>query len=314
MYYPYLRGKQYELIALRDVSSFIGDDSKKLSPVIEPVKKITSTLTKTITELAKHNINFTIILNPSVGGLKDAPSKILKMISEECKGLTNYQLGVIIEEATDYSTLFNIVKESNVKPDGFTFIHNSIRLDIKSIIKKYSEICPVTNNIINLQKTNGNRRYYREFNSTSIITLDDYFESENKNSAYLSKDTPFHEEHKYYAKDGYKGFADFLTIGDNYSDGGFMPYAVAIHISYIDNNNTIRVHHFVSDSNSDTSDVAGKFAEANTKLVNWCAKSGHDTIAIQNFIELHRTGHFPGLGSVKKLSIMNHIEVTVKAF
>lgn len=65
----------------------------------------------------------------------------------------------------------------------------------------------------------------------------------------------------------------------------------------------------MSDSNDDNSDVAGKFAEANKKLVSWCDEKGLNTIAINEFRKLYESGHFPGLGIVKKLSIMNHIEL-----
>ena len=46
MYFPYLRGRQFELIALRELleKRLIGD---KIVPIIEPVK-LTSTLVKTL--------------------------------------------------------------------------------------------------------------------------------------------------------------------------------------------------------------------------------------------------------------------------
>jgi len=90
-----------------------------------------------------------------------------------------------------------------------------------------------------------------------------------------------------------------------------LPYAVAIHLSYADQNNKIRVRHFVSDSNDDSSDVGGKFAEALEKLIQWVNENGRESIAISIFRELHETGHFPGLGSLKKLSIMHHIELVL---
>ena len=46
MYFPYLRGRQFELIALRDLVEK-GVLSDKIIPIIEPVK-LSSTLIKTI--------------------------------------------------------------------------------------------------------------------------------------------------------------------------------------------------------------------------------------------------------------------------
>ena len=53
MYFPYLRGRQYELLALREL---IGNNrlSDKIIPVIEPVK-ITSTLLSTIKAFTDNN-------------------------------------------------------------------------------------------------------------------------------------------------------------------------------------------------------------------------------------------------------------------
>ena len=121
----------------------------------------------------------------------------------------------------------------------------------------------------------------------------------------------FSEEFKYYTDDNFVGFSDFLTIGDIYSESGFLPRAVAIHLSYIENDK-IKIRHFTSDSNQDSSDIGGKFAEALQKLINWCDESNIDeTEGIRIFKDLHNRGHFPGLGSIKKISTINHIELVI---
>lgn len=76
-------------------------------------------------------------------------------------------------------------------------------------------------------------------------------------------------------------------------------------------NNQIRVKHFVSDSNEDVADIGGKFSEAIDKLVIWCDQNNLNTSAINVFRDLQQRGHFPGLGTLKKLSIMNHIELVI---
>lgn len=119
----------------------------------------------------------------------------------------------------------------------------------------------------------------------------------------------FTDDHLYFEDDGYKGFGDFLTIGDDYSESGWLPYAIAIHLTYIKDNNEIWIRHFVSDSNSDTTDVAGKFGEALEKLIEFIDDEHIYTKAAEEFRDLHKKGHYPGLGSIKKLSIMHHIEL-----
>ena len=82
MYFPYLRGKQFELIALRELSSLMSDNKNKISPIIEPVRS-SSTFLTTISELAKNDINFNIVVNPSVGDLKNQTKIILDILKNE---------------------------------------------------------------------------------------------------------------------------------------------------------------------------------------------------------------------------------------
>ena len=59
MYFPYLRGRQFELIALRDLVDK-GVLSDKIIPIIEPVK-LSSTLIKTIESYGKKGKQLNVI-------------------------------------------------------------------------------------------------------------------------------------------------------------------------------------------------------------------------------------------------------------
>lgn len=308
MYFPYLRGKQFELIALREISGIMATKNERISPIIEPVKN-SSTLKSTLFELRNKNINFNIIINPSVGDLKDSMETVLEVIQDQLNGFSNYQIAIIVSERTNVPEILDIIREQDIEFAGITLIHEAVT-NVSAIIDSEDDFS-FLNNVIYFQKTS--RRYNREFDRNTWVGLEDFFNSQLKNADYLAVgDSQFSEEHLYYQQDGFKGFSDFLTIGDNYSETGFLPYAVAIHLSYADIDNKIRIKHFVSDSNDDASDIGGKFAEALEKLVNWCELNPvPDTVALLQFKELYRTGHFPGLGSIKKLSIMHHIELVL---
>ena len=62
MYFPYLRGRQFELIALRELldNNLIG---KKIVPIIEPIKP-TSTLAKTLNLYTEKHLAYALIMNP----------------------------------------------------------------------------------------------------------------------------------------------------------------------------------------------------------------------------------------------------------
>jgi hypothetical protein len=65
MYYPYIRAKQYELLAIKEIIPIIKEKKEKISPIIEPVKNST-TLKSLLKDLKDNEINFNIIINPSV--------------------------------------------------------------------------------------------------------------------------------------------------------------------------------------------------------------------------------------------------------
>lgn len=145
------------------------------------------------------------------------------------------------------------------------------------------------------------------------VLLADKFNKQERNNDYIEiDDEPFSEDHLYYVDDGYIGFSDYTVVGEEYNDTGFAPYAVAIHIVYFDSDESLRVKHFVSDSNDDISDPAGKFQEALAKLVEWNKKKQLKTVAMKEFENLYSREAYPGLGTVKKLSIMHHLELIGK--
>jgi hypothetical protein len=309
MYFPYLRGKQFELIALRELSALMSSKSDKISPIIEPVKD-SSTLRSTLKELVEKNINFNFIINPRVGGFINSFDTLIEILEENLNGYTNFQISIIVDKTTQQgiAELLEFTNQITINHNGYTLIHNS---EIgENSIEQLNANLEVKYNLIYFSKTS--RRYYREFNQDTRVSLDDYFRKLDRNADYLQVPvSDFSEEYKYYTDDNFVGFSDFLTIGDIYSESGFLPRAVAIHLSYIDQDK-IKIRHFTSDSNQDSSDIGGKFAEALQKLVNWCNETNiTETEGIRVFKELSDRGHFPGLGSIKKISTINHIELVI---
>ena len=70
MYYPYLRGKQYELLALKEFAA--GTESPRFVwPILEPVRDpdTNTAFGRAIADLKDREMNFTVIVNPTVGDL-----------------------------------------------------------------------------------------------------------------------------------------------------------------------------------------------------------------------------------------------------
>jgi hypothetical protein len=140
------------------------------------------------------------------------------------------------------------------------------------------------------------------------IRLDDLFEKQARNSDYLDiEGHRFSEEHLYFRDEGFTGFSDYTVLPSEYIDGGSTPRAVAIHLTYLHSENQIWIRHFTSETNDSISNVQGKFAEAAEKAVTFCRENKITNSAITELESYYDNQHYPGLGTVKKISIKNHL-------
>lgn len=296
MYFPYLRGRQFELIALRELleKKLINEH---IFPIIEPVK-LSNTLIKTLNVYKEKNANIAIIYNPCVGSLDNEQlssttdnsiCNTLGQLSSEPPILKAYHLSKNLPEIEN--DLSNIILVANNRDMSIQYnnIYNT------KIAPKYTLMLDESD-------------FRRNIRNKRRVLLADNFIKKSKNADY-NGDEFYTRDHLFYSDDGYVGFADYSVVGNDYTESGFAPYAVAIHIVYLDTDKTMRIHHFVSDSNDDYSDTTGKFSEALEKLIKWNQEKQLSTYAMQEFKRLYNEQSYPGLGTVKKLSIMHHLEL-----
>jgi hypothetical protein len=305
MYFPYLRGRQFELLALRELleEGLIGN---KIIPIIEPIK-LSSTLVKTLELYINKKREIALIHNPQVGNfsndvaqLKDNPTKESYMNCFDDRLVIKSH----IYNKKSKEELKELLSKGINKQD--LLLINCNRDFIDENIEGFSDIPPQYNLI-------PDESVFRRKIKKNRVLLDDKFEKQSRNVDYKNLDDEFFsDDHLFYHDDGFVGFSDYSIIGSEFSESGFAPFAVAIHIVYFDDNGNLRIKHFVSDSNDDINDPANKFYEAMIKLKKWQDKRGLDTFGMEKFMEHYENGTYPGLGTVKKLSLMHHIELVSK--
>lgn len=296
MYFPYLRGKQSEILAIRELveKDLIGN---QIIPIIEPIQ-FNATLSKTLEVCLKNNKKIAIIMNSEF--ISDY-NIIDKNIADKLKDnniiksyLVNSKLEDEISNNLDYRDLLII---------------NTRKSEKQYFLDLFEENLPLYSLVYS-----GSRPLMKKINSNKII-LDDKFNKQKKNADYSKNVNEFFsDDHLYFKNEDFVGFSDYSIIGEEYTEGGFMPYAIAIHIVYFDEKNELRIMHFVSDSNNDTNNPAGKFKEAVEKLNKWVEQEKNNknfkfTYALNKFKEYYDRGKFPSLATIKKLSIMHHIEL-----
>src|SRR6185295_17652888 len=100
MYFPYLRGKQFDLLAITDCAGMIAKDSRVI-PIIEPVRSKTDSLVRVVAYCREESAPLILIVNPQVGELAKDPSLIRTLIANK-KLLLGAEsiLGYIITQRT----------------------------------------------------------------------------------------------------------------------------------------------------------------------------------------------------------------------
>ncbi len=303
MYYPYLRGRQFELIALRELVSedLIGD---KVIPVVEPVK-LSSTLLKTLEVFKDKQKKICVIVNPAVGSFMDEMDLLSNTKSKEkllsILGNENFLKTVIMKEDANINIEF--WEERGINKSDF-YVVNIDRNYLENYKDIFSETKPKSTFI-------NDESSFRRTVRRNRILIGDRFKKADRNADYNENYGEFFsEDHLFFEDENYLGFADYSIIGSDFIESGFAAYAVAIHIVYFNENRELYIRHFVSDSNDDIQNPAKKFFEAVSKLNGWMNSSDvRKTRGLQELINHQSNETYPGLGSVKKLSLMHHLEL-----
>lgn len=305
MYYPYFRGKQFELVALRESADLIS--AAQFVPIIEPVRESLNGLGRTLDRLVEAEAPTIVVINPLHGDHRENGDGIAAFLEDKYPDDSVVSRGVLLQSEMSAEDAVACVSDQSAHP-GCSVIHAGFT-EARSLAEGLRDAPDHARNIFIEDHTN--MLYRRRFGDSTRILIRDGFERK-RNADYGAVDN-FSDLHITFRDMGMDGYGDFLTVGDNYSEGGGPAYAVAIHLTYIDpdQDEAMFVYHFVSDSNDTPTDPAGKFAQALSKLIARLDQGDSklfESTAITEFRELHDRGHFPGLGYVKKLSIKHHLE------
>lgn len=199
MYFPFLRGRQFELLALRELleNDLIGDN---IIPIIEPVR-LSSSLLKTVELFNKKNHQLVFVQNPSVGAYP---------VSME--GEKPNQLYENLEIALDKD---NVIK-AYIFQDNNEIVVNDMQNSIAIIdsvddISSYLEACKKEKPLYTLIP---DRRSIKRNVKGEKIILEDSFIKQKRNVDYKNNtDEFFSDWHREYREEGYSGFSDYSIVG-----------------------------------------------------------------------------------------------------
>ena len=311
MYHPYFRGKQYELITIREMAPLL--KAAGFRPIIEPVRKELSGLEKAPRAVIDANGRAIVIVNPHHGDLSGAGEPLTKLLKQSFLGLPSISAGILLEQGM---TTDEALKCYQLHSDHNPVLIHAGFTEAKALSEKVGKPTPDQCHVF-FERYCG-KLYEKHFNGAHRVLLRDGFQRKQRNKDY-AKLEPFSDLHATFEDERMDGFGDFLIVGDDYTEGGGPAYAVAIHLTFIDpdQDDSMFIYHFISERQETPTDPAGKFAEAlkeMMKTLDGPRSKVLETSAVKEFRLLHKQGHFPGLGYVKNLSMNHHIETLAHYF
>ena len=175
MYYPYLRGKQFELIALRELVDE-GLISKKVIPIIEPVT-LSATLISTMKTFIEKDRQIAIIKNPAVGSFLEEYESIDDFNEKdiERKRIKNF---VNIE-------MNNFVIPSYICDENTDYHDNKVKDELKDsilILNNADVINDIFENIDGKLFCIPDERIFRRTITNNRILLSDNFKKRPRNA------------------------------------------------------------------------------------------------------------------------------------
>lgn len=278
MYYPYFRGKQFDLLALK---TMVEEKrlSKSIVPIIEPVKN-SATLKNTIETFEKHQQSYYLISNPQAGDFltPEGPSTIKKLSSRNARIFD----GVTETESSKEKLL--IVPNGNLLgPDDFleTTIPTIVPLEFRVLKKVKAPLILSTDPFTRIRNS-----FYEE-------VPDEFFSGD-----YLT-----------YQARGFQGFSDFTIDSRIYYEQGYPAKILVLHLIY-STDQGIRIHHFTSPELPEA-DMKARFLAMMGDIKENCSRywPKGPTAGLSLLLQAAAADGFPGLGVMRKAMVMHHLEI-----
>ncbi|WP_125570710.1 sce7725 family protein [Lacticaseibacillus songhuajiangensis] len=271
-YYPLIRGRQYDLLALIDAVQ--AGLSERIIPIVEPVKDIAA-LPRLVKAFAKAQHPLYILQNPQVGqyGLLAQPRFPIPYPLPTPVQAARYFDGT--DAPAPLLLTQTYAQAQLLAPTQLALVIDEARV----------RALPHDRRILLADHT-PSRRYTADY--------------------YTVQDELYQYPLKF--QQGV-GLADYPLASVNYDEHGYPQRAIALHLLY-EREGALWVHHFVSVNNADFSKPGAKFLEALATLTPWLAV--HPDAATQATMQLERLStdqHFPGLGTVRKLELAHWLAI-----
>lgn len=304
MYFPYMYGRQSELLAVRAMLT-AERNLEPLIPVIEPVNLDIRNLSKCLSLCEEAGRPVAVITNPHQHQLAHASPQWqarANVLLAACPSAIPALKCGPHTTAANVSAFFRSMAGRDV-----AVIHAGSALsqtDFTALVGQRSVRFHIAmTNMVPAAQLSAIPRNKR-------VVVTDPFIRQARNADYDGTEF-FSDAYKNFARTSI-GFGDFTCIGAGFQPGGGAPAAVVIHAIFKSRESgDIWIEHFLSnDVERDQGDTASKFLQAATKLVRAVQRRPQEfgrNPALTAYAAHVQNGHFPQLGKNKELQMVHHM-------
>jgi hypothetical protein len=307
MYFPYLYGRRFELLALRDL---VGELplAGTAAPILEPVKNNPNELKRCLQVLGAQQVQTVVIMNPRHGDFRDGDSaQIRAALVEDFAQHPSLLPGFICDQRSGMREITNFLARYPNRDVAVLYWGPHLTIDelrrvvterrIRFHISLHGQLAADLRTILPAGKA---------------VEVRDRFNSLPRNADYNGSEY-FTDGHLTF-RQGAVGYGDFSVIGSTYRESGGPAHAVAIHAIFRQNQTgQLWVEHFVSDDvDREVGSVESKYHQAAAKLVRAAARRRTEfgqNGGLAAYAADVQANYFPGLGENKRRQIRHHIAV-----
>lgn len=223
MYFPYLRGKQFELLAIKELAEII-HESNLVHPIFEPVRDIDAgtALLRNLGVLADRRVPCTVIVNPQVGEMQGTSKsgRILNQLEPLFRANDRMRIGIHLTSEIEVSDLIDLLSHAKMRYAADIFYGTSA-ISAGTMLR-LAALCDVKVHFA--EDKNSVRRYRQAFPNPQTGLLRDNFSRQERNQDYFElEESIFTEDNIFFKEDNYIGFGDYQTIGKGFREGGSLP-------------------------------------------------------------------------------------------
>jgi hypothetical protein len=302
-YIPFFRGKQNELMAVRDLAELIAARGNVI-PIIEPVKA-NATTRISLDKYVEVSMPFMFVCNPGYGDFAGQNDRLFSEITTEI--LMEYD-NWIPSLRVRQESLSNELSSFMSRYDGYPLavIYQGLPSDRVAMGLLANE--SITRHAFLSGKVPSS--YINNIGLSQRIMISDPFNRVDRNADYPPREF-FTDMNTLAGNPSRIDFGDFSVVGDHYAETGGPAYAIALHhIHFQTNSGALEISHFISDRTDTTVDPGGKTIEALNKLVAALDElNPNNTEACKEYRDIADAQIFRGLGYMKRLAIKHHLEV-----